>query len=292
MIDTIITVASWEPRFLQGMKKNMEKNPSVKTIVIFYFNDYFKWSRESILTLEKISNTKGINCSKELLSFANPAKNWNTLKERISDFSNDSSILIDFTTMPRSIIWYLLFFLHHREFKLNYIYHKAGSYNSEWLSRNPDRPRLLYKLSGITHLGRPTLLMIFTGYDPERVEHLISHFEPSLVKLVIQNSDEFENKKYLEKYQVMYKGHDNLQIDGFNSFEIDATIKKIDESISDYESSHNIIITSLGPKTSALSLFRYVLKHPDIGLCYVPAKEFNKEYSKGMGESIEGVLDV
>jgi len=51
-----------------------------------------------------------------------------------------------------------------------------------WLSRDPGKPRFVFKMSGLTKLGQPTALVILTGFDVQRTEQLIRFFEqPSLL---------------------------------------------------------------------------------------------------------------
>ena len=290
----LITVASWEPRFLKGIERVL-KNESVDKILMFYFDEYTEWSSENITKLEKLARHKSIEIVSKELSFETPAKNWSSLFIEINEniiTGNNNEVLVDFTTMPRSIIWYVLFFLYHSKSKIKYVYHKAGDYNKEWLSRNPDKPRLVYKLSGIAHIGRPTLLVIYTGYDPERVENLIAHFEPKMVKLFVQDSNEYDNILYLERYQSIYKSRPNYEVEGFDSFNVEKAYVKLEEGITPFLETHNIIITSLGPKPSAIALFKFAIAYDEIGLCYIPSKEFNKDYSKGIGESISGQLKM
>jgi len=49
-------------------------------------------------------------------------------------------------------------------------------------------------------------------------------------------------------------------------------------------------MASLGPKLSAVALYRLHKKYPQTGLVYAPAKEFNPQYSYGITESIIGEL--
>lgn len=286
----IITVASWEERFILGIEKTIAKEPNLRKIIVFFFEEYLKWSSKNIQDLEEIALEKDIKIEKKELSFSRPIDNWLAIREIVLELSEIDKPIVDFTTMPRSVIWYLLFFLKHKKFNVPYVYYKAGSYNKDWLSRNPDSPRLVYKMSGISHLGRPTLLFVFTGYDPERVEHLISFFEPREIEIIVQDGQDYQNEKYRKLYSELYKNMENCNVDAFNSFDIYKAEILINEKVSPYKETHNIIVASLGPKTSAIALFSYVSKNPEIGLCYVPSKEFNKEYSIGISSLIEGVI--
>ena len=62
------------------------------------------------------------------------------------------------------------------------------------------------------------------------------------------------------------------------------------EQIRPYLDSHNIVMSSLGPKLSAVALYRIQREHPQIGLAYAPSREFNKDYSSGISDAITGIL--
>ena len=51
-----------------------------------------------------------------------------------------------------------------------------------------------------------------------------------------------------------------------------------------------MIMSSLGPKPSAVALYKVCRKIPQVALVYAPSKEFNKEYSYGIGRKIVGKL--
>ena len=76
----------------------------------------------------------------------------------------------------------------------HYVYHRPESYDPEWLSRDPGRPRLVYKLSGIASLGRPICLIITTGFDPERTRQLMWYYEPRMTLLGVQSGIQFDNQ--------------------------------------------------------------------------------------------------
>ena len=96
--------------------------------------------------------------------------------------------------MPRDIIWQVFAFGEHMKCSLKYVYHRPGDYNKEWLSRDPERPRLVYRLSGEAEFGRPTTLIILTGYDVRRTEQLIRFYEPKTTLLGIQTGSQFGNQ--------------------------------------------------------------------------------------------------
>ena len=76
-----------------------------------------------------------------------------------------------------------------------------------------------------------------------------------------------------------------------NAFAEDCGLDCIRQQLDSLESKHNIILGSLGPKLTAVSLFCLQRKNPDIGLVYAPAREFNERYSFGIGDTYRGTID-
>ena len=50
-------------------------------------------------------------------------------------------------------------------------------------------------------------------------------------------------------------------------------------------------MSSLGPKPSAIALYRLKKKYPQTSLAYTPSNEFNRDYSYGIGEKCTGQLE-
>jgi hypothetical protein len=66
----------------------------------------------------------------------------------------------------------------------------------------------------------------------------------------------------------------------------------MDEAVFAALSDYNVVGTSLGPKVSALALYQLARKYKEIALAYAPSREFNPQYSSGIGEMLEGVLEL
>ena len=72
---------------------------------------------------------------------------------------------------------------------IQYVYYFPASYATEWLSRDTDRPRLVYQHSGISELGRDTCLLLLSGFDTDRAAQLLQFFERAAVVVGIQKGD-------------------------------------------------------------------------------------------------------
>jgi hypothetical protein len=154
-------------------------------------------------------------------------------------------------------------------------------------------------MSGISKLGAPTLLLVTGGYDIQRLDSLIYNFEPKHTMLLFQDGNDDRNVQNFEECKLLFKRKYNVEsVFQYNPYKVDQSVDLILEKISQkengsgdsYVNRYNIIFNSLGAKTSAISLFKIWLKHPEVALSYIPSKEYNREYSKGLGESFAGEI--
>lgn len=290
--NTLIVVLGWEERFLSGFKLDILNNKFGICFIIIY-EDYFMKNEFSIimqmnLDIVKdicINNSITLNCIN--FTYSKPSEMYfnSRVEESFKNLTN-CNILIDISTIPREMIWSLLTFLKEQNVNIKLIYHKPVSYDKNWLCRDFEKPILQLGHSGISKFGAKTALIIITGFDFERTKQLINHFEPDIVYLCIQEGDQFENTKRNVENHKLFSNQDQIIFIEIDSYNIDlgsTIIISIIENLEEY----NIIISSQGPKLSSIIAYNAFLKYPNIGLTYVPSKEININYSKGLKETIE-----
>lgn len=290
----IIAVGSWEDRFLLGMKQNIDRYMPEK-VLIYYYREYDKFTKKNRQELKDICMARKIDFRETMIEFKDHIKTWKIIESSVvKEEWQQKKVLVDITTMPRDTIYSIFYFLENHSSEINYVYYKPDKYSEDWLSRDSGRPRLILKHSGIVKLGQKTALVVITGYDAERTEQLITFFEPELVYLGFQDGAQFQNEKLnLEKHK-KYIEQWNAQTE-VKSFSLDAYAKdngydRIDSVIKEMKSSTNIVMSSLGPKPSAVALYRICKTHPEVALSYAPSKEFNLNYSSGIGKETIGGL--
>lgn len=291
--NTIITVASWEERFLRGMQRLIEEvQPS--RIIMFHFEEYAEWSQSNRNSLAKLCCEKNIELPDNVapLSFSSAKETWNELGKHIDAFVEPNALItLDISTMPRVTIWSICHVLEKKEAVIQYVYNKPGEYG-HWLSRDPGRPRLLYRLAGIQHLGRQTALIVQTGYDVERTKQLVRFYEPQKLVLMLQTGEQFNNPamnrdKHRDAFD-KHRGVDMHNVDGYSFQQMRDTLMNIAKPLLD---EYNVILSSLGPKIGALSAYAVKRSLPDMAMSYAASNEFNREYSSGIGDCIHGTLD-
>jgi len=286
---SLLTVASWEERFLLGLKRTLETEP-VERVVMLYYGEFAERTRGNRDEATTLLNQRGVMCEHIAIAFGDPPGSWHAINKRLR--ADSERMVIDFTTMPREAFWVAISILRDQARPTSYVYHSPEDYHAKWLSRDPGRPRLVYKLSGLATLGRQTCLVITTGFDPERTRQLMWFYEPRRILLGFQTGQQFQNQQQnVERHRASLM--DEYREFEVREFELDAYSPDRGEStllqeIEQIRDSHNIVMTSLGPKLGAIALFRVHMQFPEIALCYTPSNEFNVDYSKGIAASYSG----
>lgn len=285
--NVIILCPSWEARSFWGFKRDCEDVKASKVIALrkeLPINEL-----EISHCIEEITSicTQQAIAYEEFIWKDNPIENGESLNLCLNQLELNDIVHIDITTMPRDIIWTLLFFLNQRSNQILIRYYQPESYHNTWLSKEPHSPRLLLKHSGIIELGKLQCVVIVTGFDLERTRQIVTKFEPQKVILCIQKGQQFNNANRNGGNQ-----HEQIcrsaGVSDVTSIEIDSygedfgknAINNAISLLSDY----NVIIASFGPKPSAIGVYMAYQEHTEVALCYVPCKEYNKNYCYGIGE--------
>ena len=288
-----ISVASWEDRFRLGTQRILESH-SISQAILFYYLESKELTAENRKAVVKAFEQKGIEYKEVPISNGDPAAAWHLLATEASDVPANRNPLLDITTMPRDTIWYLMSLLEQQALTVKFVYHCPEVYGA-WQSRDPGRPRLVYKLSGVAELGRSTCLIVVTGFDPERTRQLMWHYEPHQVILVFQSGEQYDNEnKNIEKHRKALKDEYDefdVQEQKVDAYSSDCGRSVLMKLVKEKTQESNVIMTSLGPKLGAIALYEVHCAFPETGLVYTPSGEFNLEYSKGLSDTVDGVVN-
>jgi len=280
----LISVISWEDRFKEGLPKLLDKlNP--QKVILFYYKEYWDRTQEVISNLKALKK-EGFEIEYNEIYFSDLSKTWSILLAQLEIIERDDEVFFDLTTAPREFIWMALNILKHKNTKVSCYYHEPKGYG-DWQSRNPKKPRVVYKLGGITKLGQPTRLLISTGYDLDRVQQLITYYEPDKVVLCIQSGVRAKNEEAQQKYEQLLNENpylrDTIEKIEVDSYSADCGMKTYAAALKKLEpDSHNILLCSLGPKLSALPLFILHRSNESTALVYAPSSDYNIDYSHGL----------
>ncbi len=290
----LVTFASWEDRFRIGFERNLEKI-GLQKVLVFYFSSYANRTQANRDEVEKTCKAGCIEYIPVELDIDEPADNWRKVLDSIERvIAECRGTLIDISTMPREIIWYVLWQVEQNSILARYVYHRPSNYGSEWLSRDPRAPRLVYKLSGIAAPSAKTALLVTVGFDPSRAERPISWYEPAKLMLGVQHPSPFpQNENAVKTYNEIidkYKKEYDCERFELDAFAEDRGMSAIQDVLEQLGSSYNIIMSSLGPKPTAITLYKIQRQRQKIGLVYAPSNQFNENYSSGIGRCFEGTL--
>lgn len=285
-----ITCASWEDRFALGCERSLEEF-KFDRVIVFYLDAFADWTTHSRDEVQKLCEMHRVKIDFIQLYAEDTGRSWTTqLRPTFAELKARDEVMVDISTMPRETIWQTFWFLRLQSCFVKYVYNRPSSYG-EWLSRDPDKPRLVFKLSGISRFGFRTALVVLAGYDVDRVRHLVETFEPEITYLGLQkNSVDPENARRMQEQIDEFEGDNTVKQFWIDAYAPLHGYEEIRKELSNVQNTHNVIMASMGPKLSAVSLFSLHSDNDGFGLAYLPAREFNRDYSKGIGESIFGSL--
>jgi hypothetical protein len=287
----ILTVASWEPRFWLGFQQLLNQHAPANVTMFFYAEFSFN-SASTRRMVRELCDSRQIVLRESELSFGDPVSSFKAIYRTVAEVNlTEESVVIDITTMPREVIWILLDLLDGQAATIDWAYHRPERYNDEWLSRDPDRPRFVPKMGGVPKLGAPTKLLIMSGFDIERTKQVMIFYEPEITLIGVQSGSQFGNQEMnVSKHEREFKHSPGVKLFETNAYSIDQGYSAIEQELRDHVGNANVIMTSLGPKPSAIALYRLHKLHEATSLAYAPSKEFNIEYSYGISNTITGRL--
>jgi hypothetical protein len=283
----IITVASWEPRFWLGFERLVARQLP-KQVYMYFYKEYATNTEPSRKKVRDFCQNNQIILYELGLSFSDPVYSCRTLYKSVglADLAG-KNLVVDITTMPRETIWILLSLIDGVCKSTTWAYHRPEKYNDDWLSRDPSQPRFVPKLGGVTKLGIPTKLLILSGFDIERTKQVITFYEPELTLIGWQQGSQFNNQSMnILKHEEEFKKCPDVKIFEINAYSADHGYAAVELQLKEHVQDSNVIMASFGPKPSAIALHRLHKLYSQTSLAYAPSKEFNPNYSYGIGDSI------
>jgi len=152
-----------------------------------------------------------------------------------------------------------------------------------WLSRGFRAVRTVLGFSGIQQASRPTLLVILSGFEPERALRLIEEHEPKKVLLGIGNpptADRFRERNKAEQKLILSR--QDVEMFDFPADDVDNCRMVLEKLLSPHLRDSNVILAPMNTKLSTLAALLVAEAHPEIQLTYCLPGEYNVEdYSTG-----------
>lgn len=286
----ILAFASWEERFRDGIPR-LVLDDGASEVVMFYFDAYADRTRENRRIVGEACGVSGAIVQEFELEIEDPVASWRIVRDVVRALpAGGRSVVVDISTMPREVIWWSFWCLRVLGQPINYAYFRPASYGT-WLSRDPGRPRLVFRMSGIADIGVRSVLVLLSGYDVERSLQLVRFFEPESVLLGLQSEGSGAvSERRMVSQTARLSAETNVETFVVDAFAGDHGEAEIERHLRKSVGSRNVIMASLGPKLSAVAMFRLHCRLQEVGLAYAPSREFNTDYSRGIGKCVRGTI--
>lgn len=277
----LIAPAGWEDRYLEGVKYDTQEFMPHRIVVPFssQYRARTAFARQEIATF---ANDQNIEYREQEHDYSDSAELYRSLHETYDNAVKDaSSVRFNVTTSPRDVIWYFLHFLSIDKIPAEFSYFRPKEYPDTYLSRDARAPRLVIKRSGIAYPDLPTCVLALAGYDHERLWQLDRRFEPKTMLIGVQSGDQLGNE--VRKVSLEIDRRDGLNVFEFDCYDVSShAVDQLKQKLKELSEPHNVIAASLGPKPSALTLFRLTQELPEVALAYIPAADYSARYSEGV----------
>jgi len=194
------------------------------------------------------------------------------------------TVTIDCTTFNREalIVCLAMLFSLYPDARVRVAY-VSPKVHGKWLSRGYRKVRSIVGFSGIQQAGRPSVLIVLSGFEGDRTLKLIEEYEPSLVLLGIGDPPTVSGflERNLSEHKLVLARTD-VQNFRFPANSIADCTVALEALIEPLLESSNLVIAPMSTKLSTLAAFNVAERHREIQLAYCLPGEYNySNYSTG-----------
>lgn len=212
-----------------------------------------------------------------------------------ADQKQTEAITIDTTTFNReSLLTAIALLRNHFPSSTMRVAYTSPQKHGDWLSQGYRTVRNVMSFAGIQQSSLPTVLMVLSGFEPERTLKLIEEHEPSKVLLGI--GDPPTNRQFLQRNldeQKLILARQEVQKFTFPASDMIACRESLESLIGPYLRTHNIAVAPMSTKLSTLAVFLIAENHPEIQITYCVPGEYNSDnYSSGSDKVFIGELPL
>ena len=288
--DLFIVCASYEPRST-AVGELLSEDYRARTGII-YVNQEFVQGSVAELTNENLNTlleNLTVHCDSICQitgSWLDPCVQLESARECLLSANlsrGQSRITLDATTFNREAlltITELIREIYNPFIRIAYV---SPLDHGNWLSQGFRCVRNVMGFPGIQQPSKQTLLMVLSGFEPERTAKLIEEHEPSKVLFGIGNPP--TDIKFLARnkneQKLIFSRQDIVQFE-FPANDIITCWECLEQTIKPYKEDYNIIIAPMNTKLSSLAVLLTAEHNAEIQISYCVPGEYNvKDYSSG-----------
>jgi hypothetical protein len=199
--------------------------------------------------------------------------------------SSFRNITVDATTFTRETLMLLIellrFNLPNPNIRVLYV---SPRDHGEWLSQGFRSIRNVLGFPGIQQGRNPTVLVVLSGFEPERTLQIIEEHEPKIVLLGIGDpptSEPFRQRN--QNDQKIILARQEVEHFSFSATDIDACSKQLDTLFKRLKLTYNVIGAPMSTKLSTLGMVLACERNREVQITYCLPGEYNvSNYSTGV----------
>jgi hypothetical protein len=285
----LITVASWEERFVLGLEQSLSKE-SFSNVMCLASLRYSEQTATHRKEARQHAIDIGVAFTELLFDFEDQVKCYHQMVSLAQDecLVTADRIVLDVSTAPRTLVWMLLGALAPANREVVIRYSQAGKYGA-WQTTEEGEPRLIINRSGIMYPDKPTCLIMLCGPEISRAEKMFNRFEPR--KTLILRDPRAADYGEVKRLPVEYSSAvDDIVFD--NTDISKSNLKQLVGLVQPQIETYNVVTASLGPKMGAILLFELSEQYEQVGLSYVISGKHNLSATSGIGRSTDTIIKL
>lgn len=222
-------------------------------------------------------------------SWLQPIEQLTAIRGCVDAFAKDGlrRITIDATAFTRESLLVFIGLLRHRlpgsQVRVLYV---SPTGHGDWLSKGCRQVRNVIGYGGLHDPRRATLLLVLSGFEPERVVEQIEAHEPALVLLGLGHppTDQSFYERNVSDMSVVL-GRQAVKCFEFPADDLIRCAEAVEFEFAEYRSTHNIVVAPMSTKLSTIGALLAVEHWPEVQITYAVPLEYNAEsYSRGAKE--------
>jgi hypothetical protein len=147
------------------------------------------------------------------------------------------------------------------------------------------------RFAGSARSGYPTCLIVFAGYEPNRVQGLVERYAPGAVLILYGKSPHERLAWRTELSQSLHAGllaRWRVAEDDTSTIDVDQILETLEERFRDLASYYDISVFPQCSKMQGVAAYLFWKRHPEVQLVFSSPVRFNADrYSRGVGGTFE-----